>query len=450
MPRNHRTALLLLFFCCLAVPALPVAAQPACTAAGSWVNNPDLPDQIPAGGGLCPFFQFSWESFLALVEPSGKKTGQLVFETYMSSDGLFVANGQQPLPWGKSPWPLTLGGVTKQAGSGFDLIAQSGVEVQFDMSVNQPMYNYITQNALYNEGCFNAGGSNIHMPPDSNVAPSANESMELKTAWLPMVPCDPKKYHCTVAKVNGQATLVALIGIHIVQKLPNHEEWIWSSFEHIANAPQCSDVDPVPAGYKDWNFFNDSFVTAGQPCTPCPNPTDPTGAQTGDTQCNAATQCNVWTSESAKPNVCRVADVLTDVTQLNSSVWSLLPSNSVWKNYMLVGTLWFNPGMTSPTAPSPPVLAGSTGLSNAVMETFTQNSPAGSGISQGNCFNCHTTNFKADDPTNPEGSGHADFSHMFGRIQQTTTITCPPLTQTSHGQTVAPAPVSSHGSGEKK
>jgi hypothetical protein len=106
--------------------------------------------------------------------------------------------------------------------------------------------------------------------------------------------------------------------------------------------------------------------------------------------------------------------------------------------------------MTSPTDTSGQSLIGSTGLSNSVMETYTQNSPDGSTISQGNCFNCHTSSFKADDPTNPEGSGHADFSHMFGRIQQNTTVTCPPLTQTSHGQTVAPArPLSSHGS-EKK
>jgi len=443
MLRRNVTAVLLLVFCCL---ALPVAAQAACTASGTWVNNPDLPNQIPAGGGLCPFFQFSWESFLALVEPSGKKTGQLVFETYMTTDGLFPANGGQPLAWGKSPWPMVLGGITKQAGSDFDLYAQNGNEVQFDMSVNQPMYNYITQNALYNQNCFNAGSSNIHMPPASNVPPSANESMELKTAWLPMTKCDSSKYHCVIAKVNGQATQVALIGIHIVQKLPNHEEWIWSTFEHVANAPQCTPVSSPPTGYSGWNFFNSSFVAAGQDCTPCPNPEDPTGTEDpGDTACNPATQCNVYTGANNEPNICRVADVLDDVNQLNSSVWSQLPSNSVWKNYMLVGTLWFNPGMTSPTAPTSPVLAGSTGLSNAVMETFTQNSPDGSGgITQGNCFNCHTSAFKTDNPSSPETSGHADFSHIFGRIQQTSTITCPPLTQTSHGDVLAPAPVSSH------
>ena len=50
MLRRNVTAVLLLVFCCL---ALPVAAQAACTATGAWVNNPDLPDQIPAGGGLC-------------------------------------------------------------------------------------------------------------------------------------------------------------------------------------------------------------------------------------------------------------------------------------------------------------------------------------------------------------------------------------------------------------
>lgn len=447
MPRRACTIL----FVVLALLSAALPASAACTASGTWVNNPDLPDQIPSGPGLCPFFQFSWESFLALMEPSGRKTGQLVFETYMSSDGLFVADGQQPLAWGKSPWPLTLGGVTKQAGSGFDLIAQNGTEVQFDMAVNQSMYNYVTTNRLYNSTCFNAGGSNIHMSPASNVPPSVDEAMELKTAWLPMANCDPRRYHCTIAKVNGQALLVGLIGIHIVQKLPNHEEWIWTTFEHIDNAPQCSSVDAPPSGYNNWNFFKTGFVPTGQACTPCPNPTDPTGSQSGDTQCNVTTQCNVWASESSKPNVCRVADVLDDVDQLNQSIWGLLPQGSVWKNYMLVGTLWTAPGMTSPDS-SGQTPVGSTGLSNAVMETFTQNSPDGSSISQGNCFNCHTSNFKAFDPTNAEGSGHADFSHMFDRILAIKPVTCPPLTQTSHTPSLAaPAPklAGSHG-GDKK
>lgn len=438
-----RTAILVLLVltCCLTA-TLPASAQ-SCVASASWVNNPQLPTSINPTS-LCSFFQFSWQEFLALVEPAGLRTGQLVFETYMSADGVFVADGQTPLAWGNEPWPLTLGGITKQAGSGFDLIAQSGAEVQFDLSFNEAMYDYVVGNKLYNQNCFLAGAGStsigdIHLPPTTNV-PTTVEAIELKTAWLPMAKCDPAKYHCTIAKVNNQATAVGLIGIHIVQKLPNHQEWIWSTFEHVANAPQCTPVSDLPSGYSNWNFFNKSFVAAGQDCEPCPNPEDPTGEDSGDVACDVATQCNVWINESAEPNICRVADLLPDVTSINQSVWSLLPKSSVWRNYMLVGSVWFNPGLTQPTAASGP-LAGSTGLSNSVMESYTQNT----GSSQQNCFTCHTSSYKST-----MGNQHADFSHMFSRIQQTETITCPTLTQPSHGNALAPVPpvkaVGSHGS----
>jgi hypothetical protein len=428
MVRNGRFVPLAALVLLLTLGAVhPAAAQP-CTASGSWVNNPKLPNQIPAGTGTCPFFVFAWQELLALTQPSGRATGQLVFETYMAVDGLLPANGRSPLPWGKSPWPLILGGITKQAGSEYDLIAQTGndVEVQFDVAVNRPMYEYVTRNKLYNSNCFNAGGDDILLPPSSNVPPSPNEAISLKTAWLPMAPCDPARYHCINAKVNGQSQTVALIGIHIVQKLPNHEEWIWSTFEHVANAPQCTPVSELPRGYDNWNFFNKSFVEAGQDCTPCPDPTNPTS-------CDYTTQCNVFLNENAKPNVCRVVDVLDDVESLNESVWSLLPRGSVWRNYMLVGTVWFSPGMTSSTDTSSQTQAGSTGVSNSVMETYTQNYPGG----VNNCFSCHLSSFTA------YPNGTANFSHVFGRIQQTTQINCPTLTQSSHASK-AVTPAASH------
>ena len=433
---------------------LPAAAQTSCVASSSWVNNPTLPTSLDESN-QCNFQIFSWQSFLALMQPAGGSSGQLVAETYMSSDGMFPPAGQQPLPWGQSPWPLTLGSITQQAGSSNDLIAQSGVEVQYDLAVNQAMYNYISSNMLYNATCFNNGGNNVHMPP--SVDPDTNpQSIELKVAYLPMSPCDSTRYHCVNALVNGQSTSVGLIGFHVVHKLPDHQEWIWSTFEHVNNSPDCAQISNPPSGYSSWNFFKTGFVAVGKPCPAC--------AEEDGSGCDANTQCNTYVSETSIPNICRTQQLSTltcqnngnlnddvnDVVCLNQSVWSQLPANSVWRNYMLVGTVWFKPGMSAPDTsgqvpPTGQAFTGNTNLSNTVMETYTQQANA-------NCLSagCHTSAFASISTTGK--AGHADFSHMFSRIQAFQQVTCPTLTtsQSSHEtkDAVAAAPVklkASHG-----
>lgn len=455
--------------------AAPLHAQAcvATTATGSsaWVKSPGTtpPAVVPGNeSDHCDFAQFSWQSFLSLMQLGDPTTGQLVFETYMDTDGMFPASGP-PTPWGKEPWPLTLTEIT-QAGSGNDLIAQSKAEVYYDMSVNVTMYKYIFSNYLYNATCFNAGGSNIHMPPTASTDTS-NESIELKTAWLPMATCNPNQYHCTKALINGQPATVGLIGIHIVHKLPDHQEWIWSTFEHVNNAPDCTKITSPPAGYTSWNFFKTGFVPAGSACPACNN---------DGGSCDQNTQCNTFVSETQVPNICRVTPLATvscnptdsnlnndpnNTACLNQSVQGILGSSSVWRNYQLVGTIWFKPGMSAPdnsglTPPSGQAIVGNlpTGgstqmLANSVMETYTQAPDV-----DPNCFSCHQNKFKAFSAQTAETSGHADFSHIFNRIQQTNTITCPPLTVSSHGtpkstetaSTPTLKPASSHGQGYKQ
>jgi hypothetical protein len=476
------------FVALLAVSVLSAAAAPlhaqsctASTATGSsaWVNNPGTtpPSTVPGNeSNHCDFAQFSWQSFLALMQVGNTGTGQLVFETYMDTDGMFPASGS-PNAWGDEPWPLTLTEIT-QAGSGNDIIAQNKSEVYYDMSVDQTMYNYINTNMLYNPTCFNAGTmSTIHMPPTSS-SDTADESIELKTAWLPMTSCNPKQYHCITALINGQKTTVGLIGIHIVHKLPDHQEWIWSSFEHVDNAPDCAQITNPPSGYSSWNFFKTGFVSTGSACSAC--------ASDDGSGCDASTQCNAFVSETQVPNICRVTPLATvtcnssdsnlnddpnNTACLNASVQSILGSSSVWNNYQLVGTIWFKPGMSAPattTDPFPPYIPGTTTqqqivgnqpsgtsaqmLSNSVMETYTQQQ-------NGNCFGCHTTAYKQyTSGTTSVNSGHADFSHIFNRIQSTNTGgTCPTLTTVaSHGAETkkkteatayapTPKPASSHG-----
>lgn len=90
------------------------------------------------------------------------------------------------------------------------------------------------------------------------------------------------------------------------------------------------------------------------------------------------------------------------------------------KNYNLVDTVWFRPGLTAPpqqgstNPPAGQVFIGSTELSNTTMATYRQST---------NCYSCHFTaafNFHYNMPGTPFGdaaSSEADFSHIF-RIMQ--------------------------------
>ena len=84
-----------------------------------------------------------------------------------------------------------------------------------------------------------------------------------------------------------------------------------------------------------------------------------------------------------------------NVRNLNASVHSQLAAGSVWKNYSLGGSVWFNrvnglePGLSGPRIQAR--TTGSVHLSNATMETFTQPPNRSK-----NCFACHGTAADAD------------------------------------------------------
>ena len=201
----------------------------------------------------------------------------------------------------------------------------------------------------------------------------------MKTAWLPMA-CNPanNQYVCSTDGKYG------LVGFHLVQKISNHQEWIWASFEHVANAPDCADLHQTPpAPFTSWNFFNNEYYPCvSGSCTP--------------TDCQPT--CNLYQAQGPS-NVCRVTPIAQDdtqssggplVVQLNASVHSLLqnPKLTALKNYNLVGTLWFKPGLTAPpplgsnNPPNGQIFIGSTALANTTMETYLQ---------QTNCYSCHVT-----------------------------------------------------------
>lgn len=461
-----------------------------CPADATWISSPSLPSEVPDAPGTtsptdCQFQQFAWQSFLFLVSPFTASSGSLVFEGYMPVQGIFVAEGATPTAWGEEP------AIPAACGTGASMLLtqvnttneESGIEtaqqqqrpvvdqksrwVHFGMASNEVQYDYLTDCSLWIPGCFNAVGANVDFPPNDSVT---TNSLEIKTAWRVMetcslpdspttgcVPDDLSRYYTISAAVQPygppatddacQTVTVGLVGFHVVQKTPDHPEWIWATFEHADNAPACDDLDATPPP-NGWSFYDPDCE--GSTCTvntfnnPCSTTTCSTTTHcAGESPCATCFQADC--ASSTPTQVCTVyptgGDTAGNIELLNTEVVALLTAqlgtDTPWQHYRLVGAEWTNNGEVPPTTAN---LKGSIDNSNSIAETYIQSPPGPSGLS--GCFGCHTEGFVAD---NGAGSGggapQADFSHLFGNLAVTTTAwgSCPSTLPSTCPQATTPA-----------
>ncbi|HEY9422756.1 MAG TPA: hypothetical protein VIW92_15180 [Thermoanaerobaculia bacterium] len=442
--RRSLFSLLLMGAVILVAGATPASAQ-NCGATVTWFTNPSIPTEV--SGGLnadnCAFHQFAWQAFAALIQPS---QGELVFETWMPDYGVFVANGQQPTPWGQSPpTPCTsddpkangrffrprvvktdAGAVnpnsTQQAFGGA-LYDQNNNVVYYEAWMNQTEYDFITGCQFYNTGCMAAAPVGTSLP---------SGTIEVKTSWRVLSGPSPDYY--TVQGVVGSSctpVTLGLVGFHLVANTPIHQEFIWATFEHKSNAPDCpgTGVTP-PAG--GWSFFNPNCTSGGKPCAVNQQNTIPT-------------------------QVCRVTPYgggdsqnVANIQSINQSVYSTMEKlaatdpqkygfYNVWSNYFMTGNLWTNNGELPPSSSN---FKGSTLNANTTMETFAQNT---SGFT--NCFSCHS---EEPQPSHPgfQSPSPANFSHFFagavatggcGNGQGPLPAMCPVNSATALKRSTAPA-----------
>lgn len=461
-------------------------AGSACTTTstpnGSTVNGASLWGEVPTVKGsstasTCDVDQFAWNNFLYLTAN----------DTLGNPRFMSLAPWYDALP--KSGKPVWTGKYSKlkstqmnknmnhlQAGDDFHLLDVNGKTVTYDIRVNEDFVNYIVDNNMYSKPTLNKATNaynadpykgGIWLPPTS--ASSTKSALEIKTAWRDygskQSDCPSATMHC---EKDSNGNWWGLIGMHLVQKTPNHGEMIWASFEHVANAPDCTaggsnPIQQNPTGLSNgWNLFNyTSYTTAGGDGTTCAYPQSGVTNPLCLTNPNPSNDNKTWVAV----NICRT-DQLPPATNcdsatsnlgitscLNSSVQATLDNK--WANYQLIGAEWggwgaaegqitpltgcFNvfdgspqKGTTvgtlglscNPSNPNPPAenimsIEGTTHLANTTMETWMQkdiNLTTGSGKSsetwtQQDCFSCHQ-------PTTASYQG--DMSHLFGRTQQET------------------------------
>jgi hypothetical protein len=418
---------------------------PDCSANPAWWTEPSLPDDQVIDdfktNSRCDFQQFSWQTFLYLIQPAEDNT-KLVFETWETKESVF----NLPQADCAQPGDRVLGQLAKisfeeflEAGRPRPLVDQNGNWVHYEQRANTPEITYIDNCQLTNAACRAATPTPaIKLPPLSGTGDPTldQDSIEIKTSWRVMTAeeIEANQYYMiedvTVAPYSFSESCKAgvtlgLVGVHIVHKTPGNHEWVWSTFEHINNVPQDGNVTP-PDGFDNWSFFNPenpSCVEDGNctintyfnPCgdagtfDQCPSGTENIPAQIYRTSLLGQPLTSDQQPDPSHPNI--VAPLNQDVQAM---LMDLLPEGeSYWSNYQLVGTLWTKDGKAPSTGQqNSPNVVGQTALANTTMETYYQPLPSGnlpSGVtapakaSELSCFVCHT-------------STNNDFSHFLSGL----------------------------------
>ena len=397
-------------------------AQTPCNASASWFTSPSFPSEVAGGGNTdCVFHQFAWQAFIDVVQPAAG--GGRTFENWMPEYGVFVPSGTAITPWGQQPSapcssnakalavnakklflrprvPKGLGvvdGGSDDQATGDPLYDQQKNVVYYSMWINQTEYNFIANCDFNNTTCITSAPATTALPAGST---------ELKASWRTFASNPPKDMY-TIQGVVGetcQPITMGLVGFHLVTNTPDHPEFIWATFEHNSNAPNCTNPQPTPAG--GWSFNNPQCSAAN--CPPNQKNVNPTQV------CRVAPQGGGSTNNTSAM-IALNASVQSTLQGLIKAQPDQYANMAIWLNYQMTGNLWTVDGALPPTAKN---FAGSIENSNTTLETFAQ----GSG---NNCFHCHTqaqyvnTGVKPPVPMGFRTGAPANFSHLWGFAQQT-------------------------------
>ncbi|WP_202944163.1 hypothetical protein [Cellvibrio japonicus] len=380
------------------------------------------------------FDVFSWQSFVALnwpANPDGtpnnnlvigqNPNGPVVWQSWRESYTIFLPDGATPAPWGQAsslpdackgidpgsipPGTLQLTQVGKtpnvldESGEPFQtgpLIDQNGQYTRYEILTNETMFNYILNNKLYSKAGQKAFNNDADFPPSISKTKQIGSIM-LKAAWIKMGgKFNPKDYHTAMALVyNNPAEQhgvtpacsleqVGLVGFHIAHKTIDEPQWIWSTFEHIANVPTKGEK-PTRTTY---NYYDPACADCAIN-EPPPRPWNPATPYTKPSQIE------------------RVIPITDDTRALNDLYHQALAAavpNSVWLNYELVSTQWPTnaKSKTDPTGvPAPSFLA------NTTLETYIQGEIKQTSSS---CMACH------NNATGTTGN-FSDFTYLLQRAQ---------------------------------
>jgi hypothetical protein len=222
----------------------------------------------------------------------------------------------------------------------------------------------------------------------------------------------------TMVATGGQQTVkLALVGMHVVGSAKGHPEMIWSTFEHVANAPAAtySYINksnatvtvqqnlaklPVIGGVTmPWVFCSPSATSFNNPHMSFNSPPNITGNPTISPSDTIRWKAfgggfdltpNPFDASTAASNT-ELISINNSLSPSNAS--PLIASGDVRSNYVMTGATWTELGEPPTTQfPAGGNQVGTSSLSNIAMETYQQGVDNTFANGGSNCFTCHVTN----------------------------------------------------------
>ena len=257
--------------------------------------------QVPNGyTGLIPrvqarFDMFSWQTFVALNWPAnadgtpmgsfdGNPGAPRVWETYLDAAEVYSAGREPALQ--RRPGeqvPGADGQERRRSGPRRRLSTRRWAARCSDVNMNYVLFEkkispdevtYLRThrlNTVPGQMAADSADTALVFTRGRNDGPVG--SIEVKAAWRVMMPGDdsttyylrhgviyvPAANSATGRQMCLNAT-VGLVGLHIIHKTDQFKgDWIWTTFEHEANAPTCTDsagAGACGASRPHWSFYN--------------------------------------------------------------------------------------------------------------------------------------------------------------------------------------------------
>lgn len=381
------------------------------------VNPRGLVDDNPLANLQRGFDFYSWLTFIAMNSPAddkiiggGPRAGGDALakwedvKNYRPLADVMLGKGDRPT-WGTRIVPELCkkfdgpGKVVFQIGEeAFNqpfksgpLIDQDGNFALFNILMNQPMFDFIVDKGLYSKQGQEKVGDRLEFPLGNNpsgAVPGHMGAIMLKVSYRILDPVKDKnlftQFHTADALIyfpgppatkTGPACVgktLGLVGFHVGHKTKFAPQWVWSSFEHVSNAPDAADIGTANQ-LPRYNFFSDGCKKncPAENDTP-PQPWDP------DTSLKFHGD---YRSQVVRTKIVPTP-VLNEVADLNKAFRALL-KGTVWENYMLLTTQWPSnfASKTDPLgAPAPTYLA------NTTLETYSQGRIP---LASSSCMACH-------------------------------------------------------------
>jgi hypothetical protein len=285
------------------------------------------------------------------------------------------------------------------------LIDQQGNYALFDILMNKDMFDYIMKHRLYSKAEQKSKENSelkIDFPAGENPKdgkPGRVGGIIIKVSWkildseqekpryhtvdavISMPPHDPNTKPRCLRKTLG------LVGFHVMHKTVNRLQWIWTSFEHVDNVPEQSEIRKK----KSWTFY--------KVCTP---PACPQINQPPPRPWHPVEALGLKFNGTFRSQIVRTTPLTEDTKNMNRQFQKIL-KGTVWENYMLLSTQWpsdFNCARQTvhepPAEPLPDTdfekepdmncAPAPTFLANSTLETYSQGDVP---LASSSCMACH-------------------------------------------------------------